>query len=117
MVEDLKFTCSLCSDIHEGLPDLGCNSPDYFNDVPEDERRARGLNDGDTARVVNEYATLTMRVAVSDMTPPGVGWAPKGRWPSAAPEGLNVNALNPGLRSDMGNSTALHGVEVTVSAA
>ena len=82
-----------------------------------DDAAARGLNDGDTARVVNEYATLTMRVAVSDMTPPGVGWAPKGRWPGAAPEGLNVNALNPGLRSDMGNSTALHGVEVTVSAA
>jgi hypothetical protein len=28
-----------------------------------------------------------------------------------------VNALNPGERSDMGDSTAVHGVEVTVSPA
>lgn len=82
-----------------------------------DDAAARGLNEGDMARVENDMATLTLSVAVSDMTPPGVGWAPKGRWPGAAPDGLNVNALNPGLRSDMGDSTALHGVEVTVTAA
>lgn len=82
-----------------------------------DDAAARGLKEGDTAQVANENAALTLTVQVSDMTPPGVGWAPKGRWPGAAPEGLNVNALNPGLRSDMGNSTALHGVEVTVTAA
>lgn len=77
---------------------------------------SRGLAAGDMARVSNETAALTLRVAVDDFTPPGVGWAPKGRWPGAATDGLNVNALNPGLRSDMGNSTALHGVEVDVAA-
>jgi len=83
---------------------------------PEDAA-LRGVKPGDKVRVANDSAALTMRVAISDMTPPGVGWAPKGRWPGAAPEGLNVNALNPGLRSDMGDSTALHGVEVTVTSA
>ena len=29
-------------------------------------------------------------------------------------DGFNVNALNPGLRADMGDSTALQGVEVTL---
>ncbi len=82
-----------------------------------DDAAARGLKAGDMARLSNETAALTMRVAVDDLTPRGVGWAPKGRWPGAAPEGLNVNALNPGLRSDMGDSTALHGVEVSVTAA
>ena len=82
-----------------------------------DDAAARGVKEGDTAQVANENAALTLTVQVSEMTPPGVVWAPKGRWPGAAPEGLNVNALNPGLRSDMGNSTALHGVEVTVTAA
>lgn len=81
-----------------------------------DDAAARGLMEGDEAQVSNENATLTLTVRVSDMTPPGVGWAPKGRWPGAAGEGLNINALNPGLRSDMGNSTAVHGVEVTVRA-
>lgn len=82
---------------------------------PDDAARI-GVKAGDTARVANEAGALTMRVMVSDMTPQGVGWAPKGRWPGATSEGLNVNALNPGLRSDMGNSTALHGVEVEVTA-
>ncbi len=77
---------------------------------------ARGLKAGDTAQVSNDCASLTLRVLVDDLTPPGVGWAPRGRWPGAAADGLNVNALNPGLRSDMGNSTALHGVEVDVAA-
>ena len=82
-----------------------------------DDAAERGLRDGDTARLSNETATLTLRVRVSDLTPPGVGWAPKGRWPGNTEGGFNVNALNPGLRSDMGDSTALHGVEVEVTAA
>ena len=83
---------------------------------PEDAER-RGLSDGATARVWNTAGELSMRIAVSDKTPPGVGWAPKGRWPGKSAGGRNVNALNPGLRSDMGDSTALHGVEVEVEAA
>ncbi len=55
MVEDLKFTCSLCSDIHEGLPDFGCDSPDYFNDVPEDERAARCQFNDDLCIVDHEH--------------------------------------------------------------
>ena len=80
-----------------------------------DDAAVRGLAEGDMARVANEVGALRLRVKVSDMTPPGVGWTPKGKWPGASPEGVNVNALNPGLRSDMGNSNAVHGVEVTVS--
>ena len=47
----------------------------------------------------------------------GVAYSPKGRWPKREPERANVNALNPGIKSDMGGSTAVHGVEVTVTAA
>lgn len=74
----------------------------------------RGLGAGDAVRVWNTAGALTLRLAVGDMTPPGVAWAPKGRWPGRSPDGLNLNALNPGLVADMGNSTALHGVEVCV---
>ncbi|MEC7205524.1 MAG: hypothetical protein VXW49_17870 [Pseudomonadota bacterium] len=65
----------------------------------------------------NEAGELLMRIALSNKTPPGVGWAPKGRWLGQSPSGLNVNALNPGLRSDIGVNTALHGVEIEVEAA
>ena len=78
---------------------------------------SRGLKAGDMAQVANEAGSLTLRIAVADLTPPGVAWSPKGRWPGRAPGGLTVNALNPGLRSDMGNSTALHGVEVRIERA
>ena len=83
---------------------------------PEDAA-ARGLTDGAAVRVWNEAGELSMRIFLSDKTPPGVGWAPKGRWPGQSPSGLNVNALNPGLHSDIGDSTALHGVEIEVEAA
>ena len=76
---------------------------------------ARGLVDGDAVRVWNDTGSLRMEVVLHDRTPPGVTFAPKGRWPGRSPQGLNVNALNPGLRSDMGNSTAVHGVEVQVA--
>ncbi len=38
----------------------------------------------------------------------------KGRWPKRERNRANVNILNPGIKADMGESTAVHGVEVTV---
>jgi hypothetical protein len=43
-----------------------------------------------------------------------VAFSPKGRWPKREPARANVNALNPGEKADMGESTSVHGVEVTV---
>ena len=40
----------------------------------------------------------------------------KGRWLCADAAAANVNVLNPGEKSDMGESTAVHSVEVSVSA-
>jgi len=39
---------------------------------------------------------------------------PKGRWPKQEAGSANVNTLNPGVKTDMGESSAVHGVEVTV---
>ena len=55
-----------------------------------------------------------MRVIVSDSVPPGVALSHKGRWPKQEPGHRNVNVLNPGRKSDMGESTSVHSVEVTV---
>ena len=77
----------------------------------------RGLGEGDEADVANETGRLRLAVTLSDAVPRGVAYSPKGRWPKREPARANVNALNPGERADMGESTSVHGVEVTVEAA
>lgn len=81
------------------------------------DAEARGLAPGDAAELANETGRLVLTVEVSDTVPPGVACAPKGRWPKREPGGANVNVLNPGAKADMGESSAVHGVEVTVTAA
>jgi hypothetical protein len=39
----------------------------------------------------------------------------KGRWPKLEPSGHNVNVLNPGAKTDLGESSCVHGIEVTVT--
>ncbi len=76
---------------------------------------ARGLAAGDKVRLANQTGMLDLTVAVSDVVPPGACLSPKGRWPRReGPARANVNVLNPGIKSDMGESTCVHGVEVTV---
>jgi hypothetical protein len=56
-------------------------------------------------------------VALSEDLPRGVAFSPKGRWPKLEAAQANVNALNPGTASDMGASTTVHGVEITLTRA
>ena len=80
------------------------------------DAEARGLSDGSLATMANGVDRIDgVRVIVSDDVLPGTALSPKGRWPRREGSGKNVNALNPGTRADMGASTAVHGVEITVS--
>ena len=74
----------------------------------------RGLAAGDLAAVSNETGSLVLRVEIDGSLPRGVALSHKGRWPRLEGGGANVNALNPGIKADMGESTAVHGVEVVV---
>jgi anaerobic selenocysteine-containing dehydrogenase len=76
----------------------------------------RHLAEGDLALVHNDCGRLSLKVAISDDLPRGVALAHKGRWLRADAAGANVNVLNPGAKSDMGESTAVHSVEVSVTA-
>jgi anaerobic selenocysteine-containing dehydrogenase len=76
---------------------------------------ARGLAEGDQVVLSNATGRLSMTVTVSDAIPRGVAVSPKGRWPKLEETDGNVNRLNPGEQSDMGRSTAVHGVEVLVT--
>lgn len=80
---------------------------------PEDAA-ARGLVEGGEALVTNEAGRLVLRVALTDAVPRGVALSHKGRWPKQEKGARNVNVLNPGRKADMGESTSVHGVEVSV---
>ena len=83
---------------------------------PEDAAD-RGLAHGDRVVAANDVGRLELVVEITDAVPRGVVYSPKGRWPKREPGGANVNALNPGEASDMGASTSVHCVEVTLTAA
>jgi anaerobic selenocysteine-containing dehydrogenase len=74
----------------------------------------RGLAAGDRAIVRNALGELQLRVVCNAELPRGVALSHKGRWMSAAAGHANVNVLNEGRKSDMGESTAVHSVEVEV---
>jgi anaerobic selenocysteine-containing dehydrogenase len=102
---------------------------DSFANVEEISRRAgratialhpadaaeRGLAEGDEALVFNETGRLSLAVSLSDALPRGVALSHKGRWPKHEAARANVNVLNPGRKTDMGESTCVHGIEVTVT--
>jgi anaerobic selenocysteine-containing dehydrogenase len=78
---------------------------------------ARGLAEGGLARLANEAGELVLPVHVEAKAPAGVALAVKGAWPKLQAERRNINALHAARKADMGESTSVHGVEVTVSAA
>jgi hypothetical protein len=65
--------------------------------------------------VANDTGSLPLRVILSEALPRGVALSHKGRWPRREPARANVNVLNPGQKSDMGENTCVHGVEVIVT--
>lgn len=79
-----------------------------------DDVKTRGLQVGGNVVLRNAAGAITMRLAVSETVPPGSALTAKTPWLKRSDRGANVNVLNPGLMSDMGQSTALHGVEVEV---
>ncbi|WP_119389256.1 molybdopterin-containing oxidoreductase family protein [Taklimakanibacter lacteus] len=78
---------------------------------PDDAAQA-GFAAGDPVRIANETGELTLAIAISDTAQPGMGIVHKGRWPGSSLGDANVNALVSGRKSDMAESTAVHGTEV-----
>lgn len=77
----------------------------------------RGLAEGDEVVLSNEIGQLRMPVTLSTDIPRGVALSHKGRWPNREKARANVNVLNPGRKADMGDSAAVHSIEVFVTAA
>ena len=75
----------------------------------------RGLAAGDVVLLANATGRLELELELSERVPRGVAVSPKGRWPRREASAANVNVLNPGTKSDMGESTTVHGIEVLVT--
>ncbi len=72
----------------------------------------RNLAQGEVVRLSTKAGTIELTVNISADVPEGVALAHKSRWPSLRKGGSNINILNPGLRTDIADSTAVHGLEV-----
>lgn len=76
----------------------------------------RGLNEGDTVELTNETGQVRLHVTLSTDIMRGVAVTQKGRWPSREGTRASVNVLNSGRKADMGESTAVHSIEVSITA-
>lgn len=81
------------------------------------ETQRRGFVEGDDVVLSNDAGRLQLKVRISPEVPEGVALVYKGSWPRFSGEDANVNVLNGGLRSDIAESTAVHGVQASLARA
>ena len=79
-----------------------------------DDAAARGLADGDEARVFNARGSFVAAVEVSDRVRPGVVASTKGHWLKNVRGGANVNATVEERDADMGGGAVFHDNRVEV---
>jgi anaerobic selenocysteine-containing dehydrogenase len=77
-----------------------------------DEAAAHGVAEGSPVALINDVGRLSLNVTISEAIPMGVALVYKGRWPKLEASGCNVNVLNPGQKTDLAESSAVHSVEV-----
>jgi anaerobic selenocysteine-containing dehydrogenase len=82
--------------------------------IHPDEASKRGLVEGDKVMLSNEYGSLPLSIKVSEEAQLGVGIVHKGRWPNDSAGDANVNVLVSGVKSDIAESTTVHGAEVDI---
>lgn len=75
-----------------------------------------GVTDGQSVLLQNETGSILMVARVDSTLPVGTAMSYKGRWPSMEPTQTNVNFLHTPIKTDMGESTSVHGTEVSIEA-
>jgi anaerobic selenocysteine-containing dehydrogenase len=81
---------------------------------PDDAKRLT-LADGAAALLSNPTGNLPVVVSLSGEVPLGVAVVYKGRWPKCDPARANINVLNPGDKTDMGESSCVHAMEAQLA--
>jgi len=100
------------NDSYANDPQIGERAGEASVAIHPDDARARGIADGGRVELANEVGRLELIARVDASVPPGVLLSHKGRWPRREASEANVNTLNPGTPTDMGESSAVHGTEV-----
>jgi len=75
-----------------------------------------GIQEGEKVVLSNNAGRLSLTAIVSEIIPPGSLLSYKSRWPKAE-DGHNINLLHIPRKTDMGESTSVHGVEVSLTRA
>ena len=78
---------------------------------------ARGLVEGDVARIFNDRGSFEAEIAVSDAARPGVAAGIKGYWPKIVGEKANLNLTVAERDSDMAGGAVFHDNRVEVEPA
>jgi anaerobic selenocysteine-containing dehydrogenase len=73
-----------------------------------------GLHDGDRLELSNPTGTLQATLGISPDVPPGVALTHKSRWLKSDQPLGNVNVLNPGKKSDLAESCAVHSIDIAI---
>lgn len=83
--------------------------------IHPDEAAKRGLSLGDRVILSNENGSLPLHIRISEEAQLGIGIVHKGRWPGNSEGYANVNILVSGRKSDIAQSTTVHGTEVEIT--
>ena len=73
------------------------------------------ISDGERVRLSNELGELGLTAKLSDEITPGALLSYKSRWLKTEPTAANLNILQVPTKTDMGESSSVHGTEVTIS--
>ena len=83
-------------------------------DIHPDDASPRGIETGDTVRVVNDRGSLTLTARVSDRPRPGVVVALSIWWRKLSPDGKNANMLTSQGLTDFGRAATFYDCLVEV---
>ncbi len=80
--------------------------------VHPDDARGLGINSGNMVRLSNETGQIALSATISDAVLPRTLLSSKSRWAKCEESNVNINVVHQARKTDMGESTSVHGTEV-----
>lgn len=102
------------NDSYANDPKLGIRAGSAELIMNTEDAARLGVEDGSRVRVANDAGAIELQAEIADIVRPGTVVSYKGRWPGLESSSANLNALHAGQKCDMGESTSVHGIMVTV---